>query len=391
MSVLPPFPLLKVDLDYYKGHKAKLSKGAYKSLGTHAKVRAFQKHNTIPLPDFLNYFLIHRADSVDYVSYVARLKELDTATTWLKGMVGTSGTINWRPGSKGLQEWVGEAVTLSVASSMFGLIAADWDTLPIQRGPKAHPTFDFERTMVGVTAQNALIQIESKGSFVTDNTIEQKAVKTHADNIEAKKTKIASKGTAYKHPATAKYGMIAAVDRTNPAKCWILDPPPDKLQGDPGDLKVAIRLEYVASIVSLLAPFAKLPIALRERAALWREGASDKRQSLDGFPYTSENYVDAFLARKKVWLPERDVVGRLYQGEEGRIFFLGMQGDLIRAAIKQDPEAITSARFEPNIEQMEVVDMPMRVDGKRSRLYRSVIMNLYTSSSGTVIGLPDLE
>lgn len=389
MPASPLSPLLQVDLEYYEGHQALLAKGAYKSLGTHAKVRAFQKKNAISLPDFLNYFLIHRAESPDYVSYAARLQQLDTASSWLRGMLDTSSTINWLRGSRGLQEQVGEAVSLCVASSMFGLTAADWDSIPEQRGRSAHPTFDFERTMVGITAQDAVIQIEAKGSFVRDNTVEQNAVQKHASNIATKKTKITSKGVTYKHPATAKYGMIAAIDQSHSAKCWILDPPSDDVQGNPRDLKIAARLEYVALVVSLLAPHAKLPAALRERASLWREGISTEEVGpLEGFPYTSDNYVETFLARKKIWLRDHDVVGRLYLGEEKRISFVGMRADLIRAAIKQDPEAILAAHYEPAIEEFRLAGEPMRLDGKSSSSYQQVAMTLYTASSGVVLGLP---
>ncbi|AIL63096.1 hypothetical protein [Pseudomonas alkylphenolica] len=210
---------LMVNLDYYDGHQSLLAKGAYETLGTASKVESFQKQGKIPLSDFLNYFLIHRSVSPDYASYIERLNYLDTASTWLNGVLDLNGSINWRPGSKGLQENVGEAVSLSVASSLFGLTAADWETIPEQKGTRAHPTFDFERTLVGITAQNAVVQIEAKGSFVRDNTVDQSAVKAHARNISKKKSKITNIGAAYKHPATAMYGMIVSIDPTNEAKC----------------------------------------------------------------------------------------------------------------------------------------------------------------------------
>ncbi|MGC5699259.1 hypothetical protein J4P02_03535 [Pseudomonas sp. NFXW11] len=380
---------LVVNLDYYHGHQSLLAKGAYETLGTASKVESFQKQGTIPLSDFLNYFLIHRSVSPDYASYIERLNYLDTASTWLNGVLDLSGSINWRPGSNGLQENVGEAVSLSVASSLFGLTAADWETIPEQKGRRAHPTFDFERTLVGITAQNAVVQIEAKGSFVRDNTVDQSAVKAHARNISKKKDKITNIGAAYKHPATVMYGMIVSIDPTNEAKCWLLDPPTEQLEGNPSDIKVAIRLEYVASIVAMLAPNAKLPRALRDRAALWREGAVSKEiESLEGHPYTGENYVDAYLAKSKIWMAERDVVGQLYLGESGRVFFLGLRGDLVRAAIKQDPEAIVQARYKHSVEQAHVSGEPMRLDRWKKGSRRNVALTLYTASSGVVIGLP---
>ncbi|WP_157687051.1 hypothetical protein [Pseudomonas alkylphenolica] len=138
----------------------------------------------------------------------------------------------------------------------------------------------------------------------------------------------------------------------------------------------------------MLAPNAKLPRALRDRAALWREGAVSKEiESLEGHPYTGENYVDAYLAKSKIWMAERDVVGQLYLGESGRVFFLGLRGDLVRAAIKQDPEAIVKARYKSSVEQAHVSGEPMRLDRWKKSSHLNVAMTLYTASSGVVIGL----
>lgn len=381
--------LLKINLDYYDGHKSLLATGAYKALGTAKKVKDFQKHGSIPLSDFLNYFLIRRHENPGYATYLDRLNHIDKASMWLEDVLDISSTINWRPGSKREQEGVGEAVSLSVANALFGLTAADWTTIPEQKGRNAHPTFDFEQTLVGITPQNSIVQIEAKGSFVLNNTLSSPAVKSHARNIAKKKTDIASKGAAYKHPAMAMYGMIAAIDPMNEAKCWLLDPPVDLLEGNPRDIKVATRLEYVASIVSMLAPNAKLPRALQERAKLWREGAVSKQvESLEGHPFTGDNYVEAYLAKSKIIMKEQDIVGQIYEAESGRIFFLGLRGDLVRAAIKQDPEAIINARFLPSEEQAELVAKPMLLSRWKKGSPREVSIRLYTASSGVVIGLP---
>lgn len=120
---------LKINLDYYDGHEPLLGTGAYATLGTTAKVEAFQKHGSIPLPDFLNYFLIRRYESPKYATYMDRLNRIDKASEWLEDALDLSNTINWLPGCKGEQEGVGEAVSLSVASTLFGLTAADWLTM----------------------------------------------------------------------------------------------------------------------------------------------------------------------------------------------------------------------------------------------------------------------
>ncbi|OLU16976.1 hypothetical protein BVH01_10460 [Pseudomonas sp. PA1(2017)] len=380
---------LKINLDYYKGHESLLATGAYKTLDTAKRVEGFQKHGLIPLSDFLNYFLIRRQENPNYKTYLDRLNHIDKASMWLEDILDINTTINWKSGSNREQEGVGEAVSLSVANSLFGLTAADWTTIPEQKGRKAHPTFDFEQTLVGITSQNSIVQIESKGSFVQDNTLNSSAVSSHARNIVKKKTSIASKGTAYKHPAMAMYGMIAAIDPMNEAKCWLLDPPADFLEGNPRDIKVATRLEYVASIVSMLAPTAKLPHALLERAKLWREGAASKKvESLEGHPFTGDNYVETYLAKSKILMKDQDIVGQVYVGESGKIFFLGLRGDLVRAAIKQEPDAIINARFLPSEEKTDFIAEPLLIRHWKKGSPRKVSITLYTASSGVVIGLP---
>lgn len=387
MTIKLPPPVLSVVLDYYPGHKELLSKGAYQILGTTAKVNAFQKHNTITEPDFLNYFLVHRAQNPKYSTYLKRLEYLDTAAGWLEDVLSTDGTINCQLGSEGLQEKVGEAVSLSVAGELFGLTAADWTKIPEQKGTGAHATFDFERTIIGITAKDAVIQIESKGSFVPDNSIGQAAVRTHASNIKAKKKNIKDAGENYKHPATALYGMIVSIDPLHDAKCWLLDPPPVVFEGNPRDNKVAIRLDYIASLTEMLAPKAKLPSALREAAQSWRNG-SGRTSNLEGHPFTVSNYIEAFLAKGKIWLDEHDVVGQLYMGESETPFFLGLKGELIRVAIEQDPDKISDLSFEPHAGYQKITAEPMQIASWKKGEECQVELKLFTSSGGVVIGLP---
>ena len=61
-------------------------------------------------------------------------------------------------------------------------------------------------------------------------------------------------------------------------------------------------------------------------------------------------------------MKEWDIVGQFYVGEYDRIFFLGLRGDLVRAAIKQAPEAIIEARNLPGVEHTEFTAAPLRLD-----------------------------
>lgn len=374
-------------LDYYAKHKDLLSQGGYRRLGTTDRVEAFQKHSSIPLPDFLNYFLIHRDKSEAYATYVQRLKHLDAAAAWIDGVVSTSGTINWMPGADNLQETIGEAVSLSVAGQLFGLTEADWTRIPEQKGVGALKTFDFEHTLMGVTDGDAVIQVEAKGTFVKDNSKYQANVSTHARNISQKKEIIRGAGDEYEHPAAALYGMIVAVDPTNVTKCWLLDPPALPFVGEPHNLKVASRLDNVASITEMLVPHGKLPYALRLSAADWR-GGEGSSSTIQEFPFYTDSYVEHYLARNKVWLAEQDVAGELFIGIKGKPFFLGVQGDLIRTAASQNDGEIARLHFSPSVKPVTITAEPRQIYSWSKASKRSVKLNLFRSSSGVVIGLP---
>jgi hypothetical protein len=386
MPTNPPALTLSVQLDYYRGHKQLLSQGSYLVLGTAAKVEAFREHNTIAVPDFLNYFLIHRAKSPSYATYLDRLSYVGRAAGWLEGVVDINGTINCHPGSEGMQEQVGEAISLSVASKLFDLTQADWIKIPEQQGTGAHPTFDFERTLVGITEGNAVIQIEAKGTFVADNTKSQPNVRTHAANIRRKKEAITEAGDNYRHPATALYGMIASIDPLNTAKCWLLDPPPIRFDGAPRNIKIANRLDYVSELTEMLAPNAQLPKALGLSAKNWRYDLS-RNSRVEGLPYTPTNYIENYLATNKVLLDDLDVVGEVYVAEADEPFFFGLKGEMIRVAIRQDPDEIARLSFPPSIDTRTISAQPRHIETWGKNKLRRLKFDLFTSSSGVVIGL----
>ncbi|MGP8441540.1 hypothetical protein ACT2E5_05270 [Burkholderia vietnamiensis] len=186
--------------------------------------------------------------------------------------------------------------------------------------------------------------------------------------------------------------MITSIDPKNTARCFLLDPPGDVLDGEPRNHKIANRLDYVALLVSLIAPRATLPGALVTRANRWRAGnplpASESLESSDGYHFTASNYVEQFLARGKVFVEKLDVVGQLFKSPSGRSFFLGLQGDVVRTAIRQNPDVIAQQSFQPT-SQRTAIRGQARVIGSDSkddsRQYR---MTLHTASSGVVIGLP---
>lgn len=380
--------MLEIDLDYYdKNHKSLLSQGAYATLKTAKRLEDFRKVGKIPKGDFFNYFLIHRSANPDYDTYSKRIANVDQAVAWVAGALDTSSTIKCLAGCVGLQERVGEAVCLSVAGAMFELTAADWAIIPIQGGKQAHKTFDFERTMIGITGTSDVIQVEAKGSFIPDNTQKHPNVSAHSSSIAKKKANITKNAATYKHPATARYGMIAAIDATHKAKCWLLDPPAEPFEGDARKFKAANRLDYVADMVSLLAPKALLPGVIRQRAEQWRNGESSVSPSPIGAPYTLHNYVSMFLARGKIWLVEHDIVGQLYVGKTEGIFFIGLLGKVVREAIMQDVDAIADSRYDTSVIRATIKGTPFDLRRHEKGELLEVSLDLHVTSSGTVLGI----
>lgn len=384
---------LRVDLDYYPGHKHLFQQGAYQAVGTTNRVASYKINSEISRQDFLNYFLIHRSLSPQYATYAARLKNINQSIVWLQNAISmNNSTINALPGGVGVQERVGEAISLSISNVMFNLTQADWDVIPIQRGRAAHPTFDFERTWNGVNAAGNVIQIEAKGSLVPDSAASnQPNVMKHAGNITGKKVNIAKKGASYGHPASVRYGMIAAIDSGKTAKCWLLDPESDQMSNNPLDLKMSFRTEYVASMIELMAPQATLVEALRQRAHLWREGGSGKDsgpvRSARGFAFSRQNYVEEFLSTGKVWIPEHDIVGKVLQADSSSSFFVGLRGDVIRAAIGQVKAEVLESSFMPtsftNVAINQLADSFGQVGTSRG----SNVFTFHICSSGGVIGI----
>jgi len=384
---------LKVDLAYYNAKEKKLlSEGVYKSVDVEKRVLNFQSHGEIALADFLNYFLIHRAESPLFATYADRAKLLTTAIVMLEHVVTTNKTINCQLGSGDLQKWVGESLSLSVVGSMFGLTSADWDTIPVMQVSG----FDFERIMTGITIGNRVIQVESKGSFVNDNTIGQPVIRTHVHNIREKKKNILAAGSTYSHPAVIRFGVIASIDQTQTARCLLLDPPGEELEGELHRFKIASRLEHLSFILWLLAPRAQLPRVLIGRALKWRAVNNEEpKGSLtypNGYAFTPANYVESYLARGKVWLEKQDVVGQLFQIDGKHQIFIGVQGDVVRAAIKQDIQAILQQTFEPISTTMEIRSPPVNI-GVNNRdtagEQKSYQLTFHRASSGVVIGVTD--
>lgn len=383
-----PGDKLMVDLDYYDAnHQGLLTKGPYALMNTASNVKAFQTHGTVPLQDFLAFYYIYRDTDPRYSKFAARMKSIDQAATHLDGAISLAGTLNTLLGSEDEQKRVGEAMSLTIANTLFGTTAADWDRIPIDN---KFPTFDTQRTFTGITAANIVVQIEAKGTFLDGGPKDAKRIKAHANNIATKKANIAALGATYPHPAAVRYGMIVAAHPTKTLQCLLLDPPGDDLQGEPSNLKIAFRLNYAADILSLIAPSAHLVNALKDRAELWRKGTDLERfepmRTAHGKPFISGGYIENALAQQKVWLPELDLVGHVFEGHSGHHFFLGIQGGVLRTVIDQVPADIVSRNWLAESREVILTAAPVLLGRHGKGPSREFHMMLHKATSGLVIG-----
>jgi hypothetical protein len=274
-------------------------------------------------------------------------------------------------------------------SSLFGLTAADWGVIPITQVK----SFDFERTFIGISAQDEVIQVEAKGSFVSSNLsptpADQQKIGRHARNIESKKQAISKKGAKYPFPATVRYGLIASIDPSSTAKCYLLDPPTDQQQGEPRRIRVANRLEHLAYFVSLLAPKARLPKVLVERAAEWRKlGGNEPTGVLhsdSGHAFTAGKYVEDFLSRGKIYLEGEDIVGAVWEMQGIGPVFIGIRGEVIRTAILGNADKILGLEYRATAESV------LLVKSDQAASVQSPMLTLYGASSGVVIGMASAD
>lgn len=374
---------IEVDLQYYPGHEAWLKRGPYRRIRTADRVSAFS--GTITLADFLNYTLISRSASGIFDSYAARDRHINTAAKWFENILSTSPTVNWKPGSDREQERIGEALSLAIMSNLFGLTAADWDVIPITQVK----SFDFERTFTGISAKDEVIQVEAKGSFVSSNltptTADNKKIRQHAKNIENKKLSISKEGAQYPFPATVRFGLIASIDPSSTAKCYLLDPPVGQQPSEPRRTRVANRLMHLAYFVSLLSPEAQLPAALVKRAEEWRTPGGNEPSgvvhSASGYAFTAGNYVEDFLSRGKVYLKMHDIVGNVWEMQGIGTVFIGIRGELIRTAILGKPDEILDLNYPTTAENIPLLqsDQTDQVQGS--------MLTLYAAGSGIVVGM----
>ena len=264
-----PQPTIQVDVAFYDEiEKQKLLKYPTATV----MEQLVSQGVDISTADFLTYYLFHkkRLGILRYGDYFSIGREINQALVALDGSIDFTGhSICTAEGVKHqlneISEHIGEAVGLSVVSSIHGLTSADWDLILPRQGRGAPPTFDYQIASDG----KQLIQAENKGSSVQDNTEHSPAVRTHKVGITEKKDKLCElfKKGLDPYPSNLRYGTITAVDsrRDGRVKCWLLDPDPERLDVDPRRFKLLSRMRFLLAWISLISPRSQLTSAFATR------------------------------------------------------------------------------------------------------------------------------
>lgn len=179
---------IQVDVAFYDAaEKAKLM--AYPTASVMEEL--VTKPLEIPKAEFLTYYLFHRIKlgTEDYRNYSSVAKKVHR---WL-GAIGEcidyeNGSVRTPRGAtrqlNEVSEHVGEAIGLSVMNRIHGLTEADWTTIPEEQGRNARPSFDFQIASDGIQ----FVQVETKGSSVTDNHVLSDAVKAQKQESTQRKS-----------------------------------------------------------------------------------------------------------------------------------------------------------------------------------------------------------
>jgi hypothetical protein len=316
---------------------------------------------SVPMAEFLTYYLFHRKriGTSGYRSYQTIGLKLKTALSALDGCITFNGQSISTPSDANEQlteisEHLGEAIGLSIVSRIHELTEADWTPIKSQHGRNALSTFDFQIASDG----SNFVQVENKGSSVIDNNLHSDAIKAHYKNIQNKKNKLKNlpKGIFDPYPASLRYGTITALDPNlnGIARCWLTDPPPEKIRDNPRDFRLINRVSFIREWISFISPRSQLSSALSTR--IMDLTRLTNPSELDGLPLykgnnepfsfdntTNQNF--SFFTNKSHTI-SAPASGIVVQISERKLMFLGVDESLLHITTRQNFEEIVSYKFE---------------------------------------------
>lgn len=405
--------VIELDVEPYDKREEELLRG-YSDDVSRALDRMMRAPTAIPVSEFLTYYLLHRKGRKGYRT----LAEIQHRTVAAKGYLDEivefeHGSIHVADGDHGLPkdvtEHIGEAVGLSVISSIYSLTGADWEPIdvPVVAGVQVR-AMDFE---IAATATQ-IIQVETKGSAVASNINKSSAISNHKSSIEAKKSRILAMGSNYPLRPAVKFGTITVVDSNHErrARCLLVDPEATQLAESPDVYRLLARTSFLSHWMSALSPRSHLAAALatRLRALL---ALPDPRE-LAGIPLVrgngerfdeqlqaSSNTHSPFFAHR-TRVAARPIGGVAFKLDESQLAFIGLREDLVRVAAEQDFANLSAYSADPeswsgsvtcvfHVNRLREMEMPqLERLGEGSKGYRTFNLqaSLHQASSGLVLG-----
>jgi hypothetical protein len=347
---------IRVEVDFYDDEqKQKLL--AYPSADRMTELA--EEGVLIPVQEFLTYYLFHkkRPGKSGYQSYGAIGLKIGRALSELEdwilfNKVSISVPADVAPQDKAITERIGESIGLAVVNRIHRLTEADWGKLGEICGRDGRPTFDYQVASDG----QKIVQVETKGSCLANNSKKTSAISNHKNSIVNKKTKIRGHEQAcdYKYPAELRYGTITVLDyRPNSvAKCWLLDPDPEPVSMPPARLRLINRMSFLRDWISFISPRSQFAAALSTRLADLI--AVTDPMDLDGVPLRKGNGEELVIETlggsaffmNKARVSDGPSVGVVMQASKDALVYLGIRDDLAVIAGKQDFHAIVNSQYE---------------------------------------------
>ena len=339
-------PNISVTVEYYNDkHRDALLK-----YPTAQAIEALVKNGLqIAVSDFHAYFLFHRirANPTLFPNISSVKKGIALAADMLKDLISLEESkIKVSPGVEELPgyivEHIGESIALSAINTVHEMTEADW--LPIE---KKHDSKTLDYMSSDGLYQ---IELEAKGRIVHEGT--QRSSSISAAKLDIEKKKAASKLLSTGH---LRYGVITAISSDgSPARAYILDPLPEMPRGNPQNIRLISRVEFLRWLLWLVSPRAQLTMALGQRAAdlqtladPFELSGSPLRQS-DGskfemqYTYQRNQQIATFFANRSRISdgPAGGIV--VLANSRAALLFVGFRTELLSMAIDQSFESILS-------------------------------------------------
>lgn len=352
-----PQESIRVRVDYYDN----LEKDLFRSFPSFEKIE--QTAGTeieIKLTDFLTYYLFKdkRPRMSGYRTFQEISRKVQRALVMLQDRVRFNGSsIDWNEDEIEAQdretsERIGESIGISVVNHIHGLTMADWTPIPVTNVSK---TFDYSYA----SDLKTVIEIETKGSSVSDNSKKTSAVSSHKSSIKSKKSQ---KSTQDPLSSAVRYGTIAVVgsEQGSIIQCWLVDPPA-RVSRDPSVVRLLARMRFLRDWIGLVSPRSELAHALVMRV-LDLEAVSDpfeldnvQLRKRDGLKFELNWPPRFFQGHSGFWGASKSLVENYSAGgvalplTRNSVLFLGIHEELLALAAEQNFREIMSYAREPNV------------------------------------------